>query len=61
MKQSKKAADMQSEKYRNLYKKIEEKERQRDEEEKRNEVTPSYYSQLWTPGVLITAAIGSNT
>jgi serine/threonine protein kinase len=58
VKQTKKAADMHSDKYRNLYKKIEDKQRLRDEEEKRNEVIPSYYSLLWTPGLLIAVSIG---
>jgi hypothetical protein len=58
VKQSKKAADMQTTRFRSLYKKIEEKERQRDEEEKRHDTTPAYYSQLWKPGILAGAGIG---
>jgi serine/threonine-protein kinase len=57
VKQSKKGADMQTTRFRTLYKKIEEKERQRDEEEKKNDVTPSYYSLLWKPSLLISAAV----
>jgi serine/threonine-protein kinase len=58
VKQSKKAADMQTTKFRNLYKKIEEKERLRDEEERKHDPTPAYYSLLWKPSLLIGAGIG---
>lgn len=47
VKQTKRAADKESVKYRNIYKKIEEKERQRDRDEKKHDASgPSYYSGL---------------
>jgi serine/threonine protein kinase len=56
VKQAKKVADKESAKYRNLYKKIEENERKRDQEEKKYDA-PSYYSSLWAPGILIIGAL----
>jgi serine/threonine-protein kinase len=58
VKQSKKAADQQTAKYRSLYKKIEEKERLRDEEEKRHDSSPAYFDLLWKPGIAV-AAVGA--
>ena len=57
MKQSKKGADIQTAKFRTIYKKIEEDDRKRDREDKKKEREPSYYSQLWAPGLLIGAGI----
>ena len=57
VKQSKKGADTQTARFRTIYKKIEENERQRDLEDQKNYREPSYYSQLWAPGFLIAAAV----
>jgi eukaryotic-like serine/threonine-protein kinase len=57
VKQSKKGADTQTARFRTIYKKIEENERKRDLEDQKNTREPSYYSQLWAPGMLIAAAI----
>ncbi|MCI0742383.1 MAG: serine/threonine protein kinase [Gemmataceae bacterium] len=55
--QTKRAADLQAAKYRHLYKKIEEKDKQREEAEKKPETAPSYYSGMWVPALAIVGGI----